>query len=162
MITFIGDYSCRLDEKGRVLLPSAFIRQMATNMQERFVLKKDIFESCLVLYPINEWERQNQLLKQQTNPFNREHNKFLRGFSKGTAELTLDASNRLLIPRRLLDEIGADREIVIAGQLGRIEIWTKEAYDLVESGDENFARLAEKIMINLNQDPGTHNNNDGE
>ena len=51
MIDFIGDYTCKLDDKGRVLLPSAFIRQMAGSMQERFVMKKDIFESCLVLYP---------------------------------------------------------------------------------------------------------------
>jgi MraZ protein len=162
MITFIGDYSCRLDDKGRVLLPSAFIRQMATGMQEKFVLKKDIFESCLVLYPMNEWERQNQILRQNTNPYNREHNKFLRGFFKGTAEVTLDASNRLLIPKRLLDEVGADREIVMAGQLGRIEIWTKDDYDKVDGGDENFALLAEKIMGNLIRDPGNQNNTTGE
>ncbi len=145
-ITFIGDYTCKLDDKGRVLLPSAFIKQMAGSVQERFVLKKDIFESCLVLYPMNEWERQNEILLQNTNPYNREHNKFLRGFYKGTAEVVLDSSNRILIPRRLLDEIRAGKEIVLAGQLGKIEIWPADTYDKVEGGDENFARLAEKIM----------------
>jgi MraZ protein len=150
-INFVGDYNCKLDDKGRVLLPSAFIKQMAGSMQERFVLKKDIFESCLVLFPMNEWERQNEILRQNTNPYNREHNKFLRGFFKGTAEITLDSSNRLLIPKRLLDEVGAKREIVLAGQLGKIEIWPCETYDQVESGDENFAQLAEKIMGNLNK-----------
>jgi MraZ protein len=162
MITFIGDFSCRLDEKGRVLLPAAFIKQMATALQERFILKKDIFESCLVLYPMNEWERQNQILQQNTNPYNREHNRFLRGFFKGTAEVTLDSSNRLLIPRRLLDEIGADREIILAGQLGRIEVWTKEAYDQVEGGGDNFALLAEKIMGKLNKGEGIGDNKSGE
>lgn len=148
-VTFIGDFNCKLDDKGRVLLPAAFIKQMASSMQERFVLKKDIFESCLVLYPMNEWERQNEILRQNTNPYNREHNTFLRGFYKGTAEVTLDASNRLLIPRRLLDEIGTGRDIVMAGQLGKIEIWPSEAYEKVESGDESFAMLAEKIMGNV-------------
>ena len=100
---------------------------------------------------MDEWERQNQILRQNTNPYNREHNKFLRGFFKGIAEVVLDASNRLLIPKRLLDEIGADREIVMAGQLGKIEIWTEEAYDKIEGGDESFALLAEKIMGNLNR-----------
>jgi MraZ protein len=145
-ITFIGDYSCKLDDKGRVLLPAAFIKQMASSVQEKFVLKKDIFESCLVLYPMNEWERQNEILRQHTNPYNREHNRFLRGFYKGTAEVTLDASNRLLIPKRLLDEISAGKDIVLAGQLGKIEIWSADAYDKVEGGDESFALLAEKIM----------------
>jgi len=161
MITFTGDYSCRLDEKGRVLLPAAFLKQMASGMQEKFVLKKDIFESCLVLYPMTEWESQNQILRRNTNPYNREHNQFLRGFFKGTAEVILDANNRLLIPKKLLEEINADREIVMAGQLGRIEIWTREAYDRIESGGVNIAQLAEKIMSNLNSDSGILNNNTG-
>jgi|PlaIllAssembly_1097288.scaffolds.fasta_scaffold530189_2 MraZ protein len=162
MITFTGDYSCRLDEKGRLLLPAAFIRQMAAVMQEKFVLKKDIFEACLVLYPMNEWEGQNQILRQNTNPYNREHNQFLRGFFKGTAEVMLDASNRILIPKRLLDDIGADREVVMAGQLGRIEIWTKEAYDKIESGGDQIAQLAEKIMGNLSKGSEIPNKSTGE
>jgi MraZ protein len=152
MITFIGDYTCKLDDKGRVLLPAAFIKQMASSMQERFVLKKDIFEPCLVLYPMNEWERQNEILRQNTNPYNREHNKFLRRFFKGTAEISLDANNRLLFPKRLLEEIGAGRDIVLAGQLGKIEIWPAGTYDKVEGENENFALLAEKIMGNLIKD----------
>lgn len=156
MITFIGDYTCKLDNKGRALLPSAFIKQMAQmpfagkgGLQDRFVIKKDIFETCLLLFPMDEWQRQNEILRNNTNPFNREHNKFLRGFFKGIAELSLDANNRLLIPKRLLDEINAGREIVMAGQFGKIEIWAKSMYDTVESGDERFATLAEKIMGNL-------------
>lgn len=159
MITFIGDYTCRLDNKGRFLLPSAFIKQMAQmpvagkmGVQDRFVIKKDIFETCLLLYPMDEWQRQNEILRNNTNPFNREHNKFLRGFFKGIAELSLDANNRLLIPKRLLDEINADREIVMAGQFGKIELWSRTMYDTVESGDERFATLAEKIMGNLLHD----------
>ncbi len=154
MTDFIGDYTCKIDDKGRVLLPSGFIRQMAGAMQDRFVIKKDIFENCLVLYPITEWERQNQVLRQNTNPYNREHNQFLRGFFKGIAEVVMDGSNRLLIPRRLLDEISADREIVMTGQLGKIEIWTKEAYDKIGGDDEHMASLAEKIMGNLNNEKG--------
>ncbi|MBN2813815.1 MAG: protein mraZ [Bacteroidales bacterium] len=162
MITFIGEFPCKLDDKGRVLLPSTFIRQMAGSMQEKFVLKKDLFEKCLVLYPMDEWERQSQLLLKHTNSYKREHNTFLRGFFKGTAEVTLDSNNRLLIPRRLLDEIGANREIVMAGQLGKIEIWTSEDYEKVEGGDEHFAQLAEKIMGNLSGESIKQSNNPGE
>jgi MraZ protein len=154
MTDFIGDFTCKIDDKGRVLLPSGFLRQMAGAMQDRFVIKKDIFDSCLVLFPMGEWERQNQILRKNTNPYNREHNKFLRGFFKGVAEVVLDANNRLLIPKRLLDDIGADREIVMTGQLGKIEIWTKDAYDKIDGSDEGFASLAEKIMGNLNNEKG--------
>lgn len=146
MTNFIGDYSCKLDSKGRVLLPSVFIKQMKGTIQERFVMKKDLFENCLVMYPMDEWERQNELIMNKTNPYNEEHNKFLRGFYKGTAEVTLDQSNRILVPKRLLDEIKAGKEIVLAGQFSKIEMWPKDKYDEVESGDKQFASLAEKIM----------------
>ncbi len=63
MGAFIGDYSCKVDVKGRVLLPSAFIKHLPEQSQGRFVVKKDIFEKCLVLYPMNEWEYQTSLIR---------------------------------------------------------------------------------------------------
>lgn len=152
MTTFIGDYTCKVDAKSRILLPSAFKRQMSKDIQEKFVIKRDIFEKCLLLFPIDEWERQNKILRSKTNPYNREHNKFLRGFFKGIAEVSLDANNRLLIPKRLLDEIGADKELVLAGQFGKIEIWSKDMYHQIESGSSDLATLAEKIMGSINNE----------
>ncbi|MBN2274050.1 MAG: hypothetical protein JXR41_01970 [Bacteroidales bacterium] len=152
MINFIGDYPCKPDDKGRVSLPMAYIRQMGQAMQERFVIKKDLFEKCLVLYPMDEWERQTRILDNNINPYNREHNKFLRGFLKDTAEVSLDASNRILLPRRLMESIGADREIVMTGLPGKIEIWPRATYEEIDSGSNEFAALAEKIMGNINKD----------
>ena len=154
MTNFIGDFTCKIDDKGRVLLPSAFIRQMAGAVQERFVIKKDLFDACLLLYPMKEWEKQSRELQKRTSPFNREHTTFLRGYLKGIAELVLDASNRVLIPKRLLDEIGADRDIVMTGQLGRIEIWKKADYDHIGGDEVHMAALAEKIMGHINNEPG--------
>ncbi|MBA7522511.1 Transcriptional regulator MraZ [subsurface metagenome] len=149
MITFIGDYSCKLDVKGRVILPVAFKRQMKGKDQEKFVVKKDIFERCLILYPIAEWERQNKIVRKKINPYKKEHNMFLRRFLKGMAEVVLDSNSRILIPKRLLGEISAGKEIVLAGQFGKIEIWAKEQYDKIEVGDDEFASMAENIMEGL-------------
>lgn len=146
MGAFIGDYSCKVDVKGRVLLPSAFIKQLPVMSQGRFVIKKDIFEKCLVLYPMNEWEYQTKLIRGKINPYKKEHNIFLRNFYKGTAELVLDSNNRLLIPRRLLEEARIERDLIMAGQDSKIEIWLKENYEDQSFVDDEFARLAEKIM----------------
>ncbi|MCK4663698.1 MAG: division/cell wall cluster transcriptional repressor MraZ [Bacteroidales bacterium] len=146
MTTFIGDYPCKVDVKGRILLPSAFKRQMGTVSQDRFVVKKDLFENCLVLYPIDEWEKQNKIIRKKLNPYNKEHNRFLRGFYKGTAEITLDNNNRMLIPKRLLELITANKEVVLAGQDGKIEIWSKQQYEKINENENEFAALAEKIM----------------
>ena len=149
MITFIGEYSCKLDVKGRVMLPAAFKKQMPGSNQDKFVIKKDIFENCLVLYPMDEWDRQNRLIQKKINPYNKEHNMFLRRFFKGMAELLLDSSNRLLIPKRLLDEVKVEKEVILAGQLGKIEIWAKDLYDKIDVGNDEFASMAEKIMEGL-------------
>ncbi|MFO7843127.1 MAG: division/cell wall cluster transcriptional repressor MraZ [Bacteroidales bacterium] len=146
MTTFIGDYNCRVDEKGRVTFPSSLKKQMDSASQNRFVVKKDIFEQCLVLYPIEEWERQNAIIRSKINPYNKEHNKFLRNFYRGSAEIVLDSNNRLLIPKRLLELAEISKEAILAGQYGKIEIWSKELYEAAEEGHEDFAALAEKIM----------------
>jgi MraZ protein len=149
MTTFIGEYTCKLDAKGRLMLPVAFKKQNSGSIQDRFVIKKDIFENCLVLYPIDEWERQNSLIRKKLNPYNKEHNMFLRRFFKGMAEIVLDSNNRMLIPKRLLDEVKANKDIILAGQLGKIEIWAKDQYDSINVGNDEFANMAEKIMEGL-------------
>jgi MraZ protein len=78
---------------------------------------------------------------------------FLRNFFKGTAELSLDNSNRLLVPKRLMDLIGAERDVVLAGQDGRIEIWAENAYDKIDMEAGEFADLAEKLMGGSLNDP---------
>ena len=150
MTNLIGDYPCRLDSKSRVLLPAAFKRQLSPVNQDRFVIKKDIFTKCLVLFPMEEWDRQNNIIRSKLNPYNPEHNQFIRTFYKGTAEISLDGNGRLLIPRRMLDEIGADNEIIMAGQFNRIEIWPKDSYDKSIIADDEFASQAEKILGGLN------------
>ena len=152
MSTFIGDYPCKVDVKGRIILPAAFKRQMPVGAEDRFVVRKDIFENCLVLYSIEDWNNQLEEIRKRMNPYNREHNMFLRNFFKGTAELPLDNNNRFLIPKRLMDLIEASRDVVLAGQDGRIEIWAAEAYEKIEMPAEDFANLAEKLLGgNLNE-----------
>jgi MraZ protein len=146
MATFIGDYECKVDVKGRIILPMAFKKQMPAGAPDHFVVRKDIFENCLVLYAIDDWNRQLEKIRKRINPYNREHNMFLRNFFKGTAELSLDNNNRMLIPKRLLDLISAERDVVLAGQDGRIEIWSASLYETIEMPAEDFANLAEKLM----------------
>lgn len=146
MATFIGDYPCKVDVKGRIILPMAFKKQMPSAAQDHFVVRKDIFENCLVLYAIDDWNTQLEKIRKRINPYNREHNRFLRNFFKGTAELSLDNNNRMLIPKRLFELIGAERDVVLAGQDGRIEIWSASVYDKIEMPAEDFADLAEKLL----------------
>lgn len=153
MITFIGDYTVKLDSKGRLSFPAAFKRQMKDSSSEGFVVKRDVFETCLIIYPMEEWDRQNAMIRERTNPYNKEHARFLRMFYSGTAELALDASNRMLIPKRLLEDAGIKDEVVLAGQSGRIELWSSNAYAKVSKADDDFAAMAEKILGGTPKEP---------
>ena len=146
MTTFVGDYPVKVDAKGRVLFPSAFKKQLNEAAGNRFVVKKDIFENCLILYPYDEWERQVKIIRSRINPYKKEHAKFLREFYKGTAEFSLDSNGRILFPKRLLELVSITKEIVMAGQDDKIEIWDKTIYDSQNMSEDDFADLAEKLL----------------
>lgn len=152
MISFIGEYTCKLDAKGRLLFPAGFKKQLSGSDTEHFIVKKDIFSDCLVLYTAQEWERQNKIIRKKINPYNREHTMFLRRFFKGAAEVVLDSSNRILIPRRLLDEIGAEKDITLAGQSSKIEIWSTSKYESMDYTDDQYTAMAEDIFSGLVDD----------
>lgn len=149
MTTFLGDIHCKIEAKGRLLFPSNFKKQLQ-NDQNSFVIKKDIYEKCLVLYTADEWERQVEILRKKLNLYNREHSKFLREFYRDTAELTLDNNGRILIHRRLLDLVNINKEIYMLGLDTKIEIWAKEEYEKFDTNQDEFANLAQNILGNIN------------
>lgn len=145
-MSFVGDHNVKADAKGRVAVPSAFRKQFVSAEQGRFVLRKDIFQNCLVLYPVTEWNRQVDLLRTKLNDYNRSHKKFKAQFFRDTAEIEMDGSGRVLLPKRLLELVGISREIVLAGMDQVIEVWCKETYEGNGMEGDDFADLAEEIL----------------
>jgi len=146
MTTFIGDYNCKLDAKGRVLLPSAFRKLLNGDSEHRCVLRKNLYEKCLDLYPLLEWERQTQMVRSKLNSFNKTHAGFLREFFRGTAEVQIDSNGRILIPKKFFDFAGFSKNIVLAGQDGKIEIWDENSYEQVTWDENGFSELANEIL----------------
>ena len=142
----IGTYECKVDVKGRVLIPSAFKKQLASVIKKGFVLKRAVFQSCLELYPISQWEdliaRVNSL-----NRFKKKNNDFIRRFTAGVKFIELDNNGRLLIPKDLIEFSNIKRDIVLSSSVNIIEIWDKQSYEsaIVDSRDD-FAQLAEEVM----------------
>ncbi|MCF6365765.1 MAG: protein mraZ [Bacteroidales bacterium] len=146
MANFIGDFTAKIDSKGRVNFPSAYIKQMSESSEKKFVIKKDIYDKCLIIYTSDEWDRQTSIINKKTNPYNKKHSAFLREFYRGTAELKLDSNNRILIPSRLLEEINIKKDIKLLAQNQKIELWAIEEYEKVAMEANDFANLAEEIM----------------
>lgn len=144
---FIGEYDAKLDEKGRVVLPFQLLRQLDDKQDEKvFVIKKDVYEKNLLLFPIAEWKNQNDILKKRLNLFNKKHSKFLTEYNRGTSEIILDKSNRLLIPKKLIDFLGDNKNLIFEAKGDIIAIWTKDQYEKEEMSEESFAELAGDIL----------------
>ncbi len=142
---FIGEYTGKLDDKGRLIFPSEFRAQAAAD-ETRYVVKKHVFDRCLVMCSLQEWERQAEAVKAKLNPFNREHNQFWRDYTRDRAEVVPDEkTGRILIPRYLLDMIGITKEVVFAAEDYQIEIWAKE-HRPERTHEDEIAASAEKIL----------------
>lgn len=156
MINLIGVYECNADAKGRLMLPSAFKKQLLPVLDKGFILKRSVFQKCLELYPMQEWSK----IASEVNSLNRFVKKnadFIRMFNQGVKEVELDGTGRLLIPKDLIDFAGISKNIVMASAVNMIEIWDKAKYEkAVNDPDIDFGRLAEEVMgkIQNNGNPG--------
>ena len=146
MINFIGTYDCKADTKGRVMLPVALKNQMAPVLKEGFVIKRSVFQPCLELYPMAEWNLLMEKMNKK-NRFKKKNNDFIRRFSAGVKMIEIDATGRLLIPKNLVAVAGIAKEVVLSSAINIVEIWDKNSYEKVlEETAEDFASLAEEVM----------------
>lgn len=146
MISFIGTYECKADAKGRVMIPVALKNQMVPVLNEGFVIKRSVFQPCLELYPMAEW---NELMKKMNrkNRFKKKNNDFIRRFTAGVKLVEIDATGRLLIPKNLIAVASISREVVLSSAINIIEIWDKESYEgVLEETAADFGDLAEEVM----------------
>jgi MraZ protein len=142
----IGTYECKIDVKGRLLIPIALKKQIADSMSQGFVLKRAVFQQCLELYPLQQWKdlisKVNKL-----NRFKKKNNDFIRRFTAGLKFIELDNTGRLLIPKELTEFANIKREIVLSSSVNIIEIWDKSKYEkTIDDSKSDFAKLAEEVM----------------
>ena len=151
MKTLIGTYECKVDAKGRLLLPTSLKKQLGS-LEEGFVLKRSVFQPCLELFPMSEWSK--MMLKiNKLNRFIKKNNDFIRRFTAGVKMVEIDATGRLLIPKDLVFFAQIDKDIVLNSAINIIEIWDKKQYEnAIENATDDFADLAEEVMGNINND----------
>ncbi|MEX0813657.1 MAG: division/cell wall cluster transcriptional repressor MraZ [Chitinophagales bacterium] len=150
MSGFLGEHICKLDSKGRLKVPSALKKQFAPEINGRFVINRG-FEQCLTLYPFDEWQRISARVN-KLNTFEKKKREFKRYFYRGATELVLDSSDRLLLPKHLMDYAGIEKEMILTSQNNMIEVWNPKRYeDLMAIDSDEFADLAEEVMGDLDE-----------
>jgi MraZ protein len=140
----VGQYTCRLDDKGRLKLPSELLAQLGPDHGETFVLNRSI-EQCLILYPKIVWEQFTEQLK-QISDFSPSGLKFKRAFYRDSHRMVKDASGRVLMSRLLLDYAGIDRDITLICEGNKVEIWDTQTVEQDRMNQEDFTNLAQNIF----------------
>ena len=152
MVNLIGTYECKADAKGRLMFSSAFKKQLSGVLQNGFVLKRAVFQPCLELYPMEEWNLMMEKIN-TLNRFKKKNNDFIRRFTAGVKFVELDVAGMVLIPKDLSEFAGIKKQVVMSSSVNIIEIWDKEKYEkAIDDAADDFADLAEEVMGNRDAD----------
>ena len=145
MSGFIGEYHCKLDVKGRLLIPSDMRKQLAPENQGQFIISRGV-DDCLSTYTSTEWMVVMNKLR-NLNRFKSKDRKFARMFQKGATKVSVDGSGRVLLPKGLLGWAEIKREIVIVANVDLWELWDKKRYEEMMRDDwDEFDQLAQDVM----------------
>ena len=106
MIRFLGNIEAKADAKGRVFIPAQFRRQLQSGSEDKLIMRKDVFQDCLVLYPEEVWNEELDELRQRLNKWNANHQLIFRQFVSDVEIITMDGNGRILIPKRYLQITG--------------------------------------------------------
>jgi len=149
MARFIGEFECKIDNKGRIILPAKLRTQIPDKEAKTMVINRG-FEKCLVLYTAADWNMETEKL-QVLNDFNRNARKFIRQFNNGANILAIDTSSRINIPNTLIEYASLKDDLIISCYNHKIEIWNKAHYEEeLKFDDKEFAQMAEQLMGNTN------------
>ena len=146
MLNLIGTYECKADVKGRLMMPAPLKKQLAPVMSGGFVIKRAVFQPCLEIYPIDQW---NTLMDKisKLNRFNRKNVDFIRRFTAGVKTVEMDAAGRLNIPKDLALFADITKQVVLSSSINIVEVWDKKAYEkAINDAANDFADLAEDVM----------------
>ena len=146
MIRFLGNIEVRADAKGRVFIPATFRKQLQAASEERLIMRKDVFQDCLTLYPESVWNEELNELRSRLNKWNSKHQLIFRQFVSDVEIITMDGNGRILIPKRYLQITGIQSDVRFIGVDNKIEIWAKERAEKLFMEPEAFGAALEEIM----------------
>lgn len=144
MLSLIGEYELAIDAKGRFLLPAGLRRQLPEGQADRFVINRG-FENCLVMYPMEVWSVISGKIN-KLNDFNPKERALKRLFLNGATVVEVDAAGRMNLPKNLMEYAVLTKDMVLAAQGNKIELWDKTAYqNYLAAHVGDLSALAEEV-----------------
>lgn len=148
---FLGNIEARIDAKGRVFLPAIFRKVLQSEGEEQLVLRKDVHENCLVLFPQSVWLEQMDFMRSRLNRWNKQQQKIFRQFVSEVEGISLDGNGRILLARRFLEATGIDQTVRFIGVGDTIEIWAADNNCEQFMNPDDFSKAVEELMSSDNE-----------
>ena len=144
-----GKYECRLDDRGRLRLPASLIARHQEDGNGSFVLREGL-DHCLTLYPMSAWDAESRRVMQLDDMVDKER-RFKRMFFLSANDVSVDSNGRIVLPRKLAESVGIDRDVVILGVGRHYEIWDQETHEADVSAAGDLKELARDIYGKRNE-----------
>ncbi len=135
---FLGNIEAKIDAKGRLFLPATFRKILQQAGEEDLVLRKDVFQPCLVLFPKSTWNEQMDLVRSRLSRWKKDQQAIYRQFVSDLEEFNLDANGRFLVPKRYLKMADIHQSVKFIGMGDCIELWSND-----DKSDQPFVDLEE-------------------
>lgn len=145
-VRFLGNIEAKADAKGRVFLPAVFRKVLQASGEEHLIMRKDVFQPCLVLYPESVWNTMLDALRQRLNRWNAKDQQVFRQFVADVEITTLDGNGRFLIPKRYLKMAYIEQAIKFVGMDDSIEIWANTNNNQTFMAPDAFSQALEEAM----------------
>ncbi|MDR2692337.1 MAG: cell division/cell wall cluster transcriptional repressor MraZ [Dysgonamonadaceae bacterium] len=146
MERFIGNIDAKTDIKGRVFVPATFRKILQAAGETHLVLRKDIFQECLILYPASVWNDELSELRSKLNKWDEEEQQVFRQFSLEVEILEMDANGRILIPKKYMQSVKITTDVRFVGLDHTIEIWNREILEKTALSPDTFKNSVKKCL----------------
>ena len=145
MAFFTGEHECKLDAKGRLVLPSRLKSVLPEASKNSIVIRKG-FESNLIIYLLSEFQNIYTRIS-SLNEFSSEQRKLKRNLFSGISQVDLDSNGRFLLARNMLSHCNIKKDVILIGVGNFIELWNPDIYNknLIKDSKE-FSLLAQKYL----------------
>lgn len=143
---FLGNIEAKIDAKARVFVPATFRKILQSSAQNALILRKDVFQDCLVLYPISVWDEELAKLRARLNRWDKAQQQLFRQFVVDAERLEMDANGRILVPKRYLQMVGIKSDVRFLGVDNTIELWTNEGLEKTLISPDDFSEQIQNLM----------------
>jgi len=146
MNRFIGNIDAKADSKGRVFVPAVFRKILNESGEDQLILRKDVYQDCLILYPFQTWNDELNDLRSKLNKWNKEHQNIYRQFVLDSEKLEMELNGRILIPKRYMQMVGISSEVRFVGMDQTIELWSRSKLEQSLLTPEDFEAGVQKFL----------------